>query len=283
MTDPRNCASCSGDWASVPSSAGRTIGGSFVSGAGAAEEMVCRPITTRRPTASRTSTEIRFIAEHGTRCYPRKIVVSEPPSFLHRRAANHVPLSPLSFLARAADVHPDRLAVRYGAREYTYAALHRRSRQLAGALQGLGIRRGDVVAMMAANTPEIYEAHFGVPLAGAVLNTINTRLDADTIAVHPRPRRRARAPDRHAARARGGRGAAAAGPARPDGRRYHRRPGNGRRRASGRPHVRRAARRRTPRRAGGCRTTSGTRSRSTTRPAPAAGRRASSTTTAART
>jgi fatty-acyl-CoA synthase len=109
-------------------------------------------------------------------------VVTEPPSFLHRRSANHVPLSPLSFLARAADVHPDRLAVQYGARAYSYSALHDRSRRLAGALQRLGVQRGDVVAMMAANTPEIYEAHFGVPLAGAVLNTINTRLDADTIA-----------------------------------------------------------------------------------------------------
>ncbi len=102
--------------------------------------------------------------------------------FLHRRVANHVPLSPLSFLDRAADVHPDRLAVQYGAREYSYAALHGRSRRLAGALQQLGVERGDVVAMVAANTPEIYEAHFGVPLAGAILNTINTRLDADTIA-----------------------------------------------------------------------------------------------------
>jgi fatty-acyl-CoA synthase len=102
--------------------------------------------------------------------------------FLHRRPANHVPLSPLSLLARARDVHPERLAVRYGARSYTYDALHDRSRRLAGALQGLGVERGDVVAMMAANTPEIYEAHYGVPLAGAVLNTINTRLDADTIA-----------------------------------------------------------------------------------------------------
>ena len=72
--------------------------------------------------------------------------------------------------------------MQYGARAYSYSALHDRSRRLAGALQRLGVQRGDVVAMMAANTPEIYEAHFGVPLAGAVLNTINTRLDADTIA-----------------------------------------------------------------------------------------------------
>jgi fatty-acyl-CoA synthase len=102
--------------------------------------------------------------------------------FLRRRPANHVALSPLSFLARARDVHPERLAVRYGARSFTYDALHDRSRRLAGALRALGVGRGDVVAMMAANTPEIYEAHFGVPLAGAVLNTINTRLDADTVA-----------------------------------------------------------------------------------------------------
>ncbi len=72
--------------------------------------------------------------------------------------------------------------MRYGERAYSYSALHERSRRLAGALQQLGVGRGDVVAMMAANTPEIYEAHYGVPLAGALLNTINTRLDAGTIA-----------------------------------------------------------------------------------------------------
>ncbi len=72
--------------------------------------------------------------------------------------------------------------MRYGTRSYDYAALHERSRRLAGALQRLGVGRGDVVAMLAANTPEILEAHFGVPLAGGILNTINTRLDADTIA-----------------------------------------------------------------------------------------------------
>jgi fatty-acyl-CoA synthase len=108
--------------------------------------------------------------------------LAEGTGYLHRRYANHVPLSPLSFLQRAADVHPERLAVRYGVRSYDFAALRQRSRRLAGALQQLGVGRGDVVAMLAANTPEIFEAHFGVPLAGGILNTINTRLDADTIA-----------------------------------------------------------------------------------------------------
>ena len=108
--------------------------------------------------------------------------LAEGTGYLHRRYANHVPLSPLSFLDRAADVHPERLAVRYGVRSYDFAALRQRSRRLAGALQRLGVGRGDVVAMLAANTPEIFEAHFGVPLAGGILNTINTRLDADTIA-----------------------------------------------------------------------------------------------------
>jgi fatty-acyl-CoA synthase len=126
--------------------------------------------------------EMRFTASTLAAATLAIVGLAEGSPYLHRRYANHVPLSPLSFLERAADVHPDRLAVRYGTRSYDYAALHERSRRLAGALQRLGVRRGDVVAMLAANTPEILEAHFGVPLAGGILNTINTRLDADTIA-----------------------------------------------------------------------------------------------------
>ena len=99
-----------------------------------------------------------------------------------KTAANHIALSPLSFLSRAAEVYPGRVAVIYGKRRLNWLAVRNRSARLASALQRTGIQPGDVVAMLAANTPELFEAHFGVPLAGAVLNTINTRLDPDTIA-----------------------------------------------------------------------------------------------------
>jgi fatty-acyl-CoA synthase len=101
---------------------------------------------------------------------------------LQRNPANFVSLSPLSFLARAADVFPERPAVIYGARRYNWRDVRDRARRLASALAGHGVMQGDVVAMVAANTPELFEAHFGVPLSGAILNTINTRLDADTVA-----------------------------------------------------------------------------------------------------
>lgn len=99
-----------------------------------------------------------------------------------RNAANYVPLSPLSFLSRAAAVYPGRVAVIYGKRRLSWLAVRNRALRLASALRQAGVGRGDVVAMMAANTPELFEAHFGVPLSGGVLNTINTRLDAETIA-----------------------------------------------------------------------------------------------------
>jgi len=101
---------------------------------------------------------------------------------LPRNAANFVPLSPLSFLSRAAAVFPGRVAVIYGKRRYSWLALRNRATALSSALLRLGVGKGDVVALMAANTPEMFEAHFGVPLAGAILNTINTRLDPDTVA-----------------------------------------------------------------------------------------------------
>jgi fatty-acyl-CoA synthase len=101
---------------------------------------------------------------------------------LPRNAANHVPLSPLSFIARTAAIWPDRLSIVHGARRDTWAATYARCRRLAGALAGLGVSRGDTVAAMLANTPEMVELHFGVPMTGAILNTLNTRLDADTLA-----------------------------------------------------------------------------------------------------
>ena len=97
-------------------------------------------------------------------------------------AANHVALTPVSFLARAADVFPDRVAVIHGDWRLTWREVDERSRRLASALTARGIGRGDMVAVMAANTPQMIEAHFGIPMIGAVLNTLNTRLDAETLA-----------------------------------------------------------------------------------------------------
>ena len=101
---------------------------------------------------------------------------------LDQTPANHQPLTPLGFIARAALTCPDRTAVVHGARRYTWSETYARCRRLASALVRAGIGRGDTVAVMAPNTPEMYEAHFGVPMAGAVLSTLNTRLDAGTLA-----------------------------------------------------------------------------------------------------
>lgn len=101
---------------------------------------------------------------------------------LGRNKVNFVPLSPVSFIARTASVYPNRTAIIHGSREYTWRETYNRCMRLASALNRHGIGRGDTVAVMAANTPEMIEAHFGVPMAGAVLNTLNTRLDARTIA-----------------------------------------------------------------------------------------------------
>src|SRR5215472_3826295 len=101
---------------------------------------------------------------------------------LDRNAANFQPLTPLSFLARAAAVHPDQSAVIHGARTWTYREFYARARRLASALARRGIKRGDTVSVMLANTPAMIETHYGVPMTGAVLNTLNTRLDAATVA-----------------------------------------------------------------------------------------------------
>jgi len=100
---------------------------------------------------------------------------------LGRNAANHVPLSPVSLLARAARVHAERIAVVHGARRFSYAAFDERCRRLASALVRRGIGRGDTVAIMAPNIPAMLEAHHAVPGIGAVLNPLNIRLDAAAI------------------------------------------------------------------------------------------------------
>jgi len=101
---------------------------------------------------------------------------------LRRRAANHTPLSPLSFLARAAAIYPDKIAVIHGARQVSYAEFHARCRRLADALRRRGTGVGDAVAIMAPNIPAMLEAHYGVAMAGGVLNALNYRLDARAIA-----------------------------------------------------------------------------------------------------
>jgi fatty-acyl-CoA synthase len=102
---------------------------------------------------------------------------------LDANAANYAALTPLAFLDWSADVYPDRPAVVHGARRFTWAQTRERCRRLASALTARDVGRGDTVSVIAANTPEMVEAHFGVPMTGAVLNAINTRLDAATIAL----------------------------------------------------------------------------------------------------
>lgn len=99
-----------------------------------------------------------------------------------RTAANYVPLTPLSFIARTADIFPDRVALIYGDKAYSWRTTYTRVRRLASALECRGVGLGDTVSVIAANTPEMFEAHFGIPMTGAVLNTINIRLESETIA-----------------------------------------------------------------------------------------------------
>jgi fatty-acyl-CoA synthase len=101
---------------------------------------------------------------------------------LDRNPANFAPLTPLTFLEWSASVYPEHPAVIHGGRRFTWQETYARCRRLAGALSGRGVGLGDTVAAMLSNTPELYECHFGVPMTGAVLNALNTRLDADAIA-----------------------------------------------------------------------------------------------------
>ena len=107
---------------------------------------------------------------------------TERRDYLAPNAANYAALSPLSFLMRTASVYPERIAVIDGARRFTWRETAARCRRLGSALARRGVRPGETVALLAPNTPAALEAHFGVPIAGAVLNAINVRLDAPTIA-----------------------------------------------------------------------------------------------------
>lgn len=101
---------------------------------------------------------------------------------LEKNAANFVPLSPLSFIEKTKDIYPNYPSVIYADRNYTWLETYNRCLKFASALEKHGIGLGDTVSIIAANTPEIFETHYSVPMTGAVLNTINTRLEADTIA-----------------------------------------------------------------------------------------------------
>jgi len=103
-------------------------------------------------------------------------------SGLEPNPANYTPLTPVSFLAKAAYTYPDRVAVIHGGTRRTWKETYARARRLASALARRGIRRGDTVAAMLPNVPAMIELHFGPAMIGAVLNTLNTRLDAEAIA-----------------------------------------------------------------------------------------------------
>ncbi len=101
---------------------------------------------------------------------------------LDKTAANYQPLSPLTFLDRAAKVFPDHCAIIHGSQRIDYAEFYKRSRRLASALAAYGIGKGDTVSVMLSNTPPMLEAHYGVPMTGGILNSLNTRLDAAALA-----------------------------------------------------------------------------------------------------
>lgn len=101
---------------------------------------------------------------------------------LGKNPANFQSLSPLSFIQRSARTYPDRESVVHGHRRYTWSQTFARAKKLASALTKRGVAKGDTVAVMLSNTPEMYECHFGVPVTGAILNALNYRLDAENIA-----------------------------------------------------------------------------------------------------
>ena len=100
---------------------------------------------------------------------------------LDKNNANYIPLTPITFLERTKDIYPNYEALIYKNRSYTWREVYDRSILFASSLEKSGIKPGDTVSIMAANTPELFEAHYSVPMTGAILNTINTRLDSKTV------------------------------------------------------------------------------------------------------
>jgi len=143
-----------------------------------------KPAHRPSPVRSRASQRRRTARIVGRAAHPVKAPISKSPYDidLDRNAANYQPLTPITFLERAAKVFPERVAILHGSRGWTYADFYTRTRKLASALARHGIKRGDTVAAMMTNTPGMIELHYGVPMTGGVLNTLNTRLDAATLA-----------------------------------------------------------------------------------------------------
>ena len=100
---------------------------------------------------------------------------------LDKNSANFIELSPITFLERIKDIYPNEEALIYGDRKYTWKQTYERCIKFASALEKQGIGLGDTVSILAANTPELFEAHYSIPMTGAVINTINIRLDPQTI------------------------------------------------------------------------------------------------------
>src|SRR6267378_3310460 len=141
---------------------------------------VIRP-TLRRPVKNRPSAA----RMPSARPAPHKAALLSQNIYerdLDKTPANYAALTPLQFIERSASVYPDHIALVHGERRQSWAETYARCRQLASALERVGIGVGDTVAIMAPNIPEMYEAHFGVPMSGGVLNSLNTRLDAAIIA-----------------------------------------------------------------------------------------------------
>jgi fatty-acyl-CoA synthase len=141
------------------------------------------PKPAQRPAAPRRKSSGRRGAQATPRPAPRLKRARGPyDTDLERNAANYQALTPLTFLERAASVFPERVAIVHGKQRFSYAQFYERAKKLASALAKRGIRKGDTVACMLANTPPMLEAHYGVPMTGGVINTLNTRLDAAALA-----------------------------------------------------------------------------------------------------
>jgi fatty-acyl-CoA synthase len=147
----------------------------------AAARAPSKPDTRRRPKSL-----VRRAVEGAMRAMPRMMprfgTGGKYDTDLERNPANYQPLTPLTFLERAASVFPDRIAIIHGNQRVSYAQYYARSRRLASGLSKAGIKKGDTVAVMLANTPPMLEAHYGVAMSGGVLNALNTRLDAAALA-----------------------------------------------------------------------------------------------------
>src|SRR5579862_141437 len=142
---------------------------------------VARPSQRKSPPRALRRTRLRHVARGLKPMLPAR-GLNPYDKDLDRNAANYQPLTPIGFLERAAKVFPERTAIIHGKMRVPYAEFYTRARKLASSLAQRGIKRGDTVAVMMANTPGMLELHYGVPMTGGVLNTLNTRLDAAALA-----------------------------------------------------------------------------------------------------